>query len=120
MWGLNRFERPAWSTGILIPAGFICGISSAILIARGGAKTKRTAVVKEKLQAALEAEYSGIRGTNAIPQSSPQNNRQNASDAFVPPQEKAEIGHAPPIDDTDMIDEQMTVPRAPSGKEASS
>ncbi|KAK7470537.1 hypothetical protein VKT23_001962 [Stygiomarasmius scandens] len=120
MWGLNRFERPAWSTGILIPAGFICGISSAILIARGGAKTKRTVVVKEKLQAALEAEYSGIRGTNAIPQSSPQNNRQNASDAFVLPQEKTEIGHAPPIDDTDMIDEQMTVPRAPSGKEASS
>ncbi|KAF5344065.1 hypothetical protein D9758_008854 [Tetrapyrgos nigripes] len=58
MWGLNRFERPAWSTGTLIPASFLCGIFSAIFIARGGAKTKRTAVVEERLKAALEAAES--------------------------------------------------------------
>ncbi|KAJ7638918.1 hypothetical protein FB45DRAFT_740283 [Roridomyces roridus] len=29
MWGLDRFQRPAWTTGILIPASFLCGIFSA-------------------------------------------------------------------------------------------
>lgn len=54
---LSRFRRPAWSTGTLIPASFLCGIASAIFIARGSAKTKRTQVVKDKLRAALELEY---------------------------------------------------------------
>lgn len=53
MWGLNRFQRPAWSTGILIPASFLCGIFSGVFIWRGGQKTKRTAVVEERLRLAL-------------------------------------------------------------------
>ncbi|KAJ3789499.1 hypothetical protein GGU10DRAFT_260500 [Lentinula aff. detonsa] len=64
MWGLNRFERPAWSTGILIPLGFICGIGSAVVIALGSAKTKRTAEVEQRLKDALamyqySEEYDG-------------------------------------------------------------
>jgi len=53
MWGLNRFERPAWSTGILIPASFLCGIIAAIFIWRGGQKTKRTKQVEDRLRLAL-------------------------------------------------------------------
>lgn len=50
------FQRPAWSTGLLIPASFICGIVSAILIWRGGEKTKRTKEVEERLSMALALE----------------------------------------------------------------
>lgn len=50
------FQRPAWSTGLLIPASFICGIVSAILIWRGGEKTKRTKEVEERLRMALALE----------------------------------------------------------------
>ncbi|TFK55975.1 hypothetical protein OE88DRAFT_1804760 [Heliocybe sulcata] len=56
MWGLNRFQRPAWSTGILIPASFLCGIFSGVFIWHGGQKTRRTEQVQERLRAALAAE----------------------------------------------------------------
>lgn len=52
----TRFRRPAWSTGILIPAGFLCGIGAAVLIWRGGERTKRVEEVRERLRAALAAE----------------------------------------------------------------
>ncbi|ETW83885.1 hypothetical protein HETIRDRAFT_238575, partial [Heterobasidion irregulare TC 32-1] len=52
-WGLNRFERPAWTTGILIPLSFLCGIFSGVFIWRGGQQTKRTARVESCLRAAL-------------------------------------------------------------------
>ncbi|KAF7977456.1 hypothetical protein HWV62_3635 [Athelia sp. TMB] len=53
MWGLNRFQRPAYSTGLLIPLSFLCGIGAAVYIWRGGQKTKRTKEVAERLRAAL-------------------------------------------------------------------
>ncbi|KAF8076500.1 hypothetical protein FPV67DRAFT_1664763 [Lyophyllum atratum] len=53
MWGLDRFQRPAWSTGILIPCSFSCGIAAAVFIWRGGRKTRRVAEVEERLRAAL-------------------------------------------------------------------
>jgi len=53
MWGLNRFQRPAWSTGTLIPASFLCGIMAAVFIWRGGQKTKRTKQVEERLRLVL-------------------------------------------------------------------
>lgn len=53
MWGMNRFERPAWTTGCLIPFSFLCGIISAILIWRGGERTKRVEEVRERLRAVL-------------------------------------------------------------------
>ncbi|KAJ7068376.1 hypothetical protein C8F01DRAFT_1117949 [Mycena amicta] len=62
MWGLNRFERPAWSTGTLIPASFLCGIFSAVFIAIGGAHTKRIEKVKERLRAALAMEHPAVEG----------------------------------------------------------
>jgi len=56
MWGLNRFDRPAWSTGLLIPASFLCGIVSAVLIWHGGKKTKRVEKVERFLKHALAME----------------------------------------------------------------
>ncbi|THH07076.1 hypothetical protein EW146_g9425 [Bondarzewia mesenterica] len=53
MWGLNRFTRPAWSTGLLIPASFICGIASGVVIWRGSQKTRRTKLVEGRLRRAL-------------------------------------------------------------------
>jgi hypothetical protein len=47
------FDRPAWSTGILIPASFLCGIVAAVFIWHGGQKTKRTKEVAERLRLAL-------------------------------------------------------------------
>ena len=48
-----RFQRPPWTTGSLIPLSFLCGIASAILIWRGGQKTKRTKEIREKLRRVL-------------------------------------------------------------------
>lgn len=53
-----RFERPAWSTGTLIPASFLCGIASAVFIWKGGQKTKRTEEVRERLRLALKIEQN--------------------------------------------------------------
>ncbi|KAG8943407.1 hypothetical protein FRC00_011171 [Tulasnella sp. 408] len=60
MWGLNRFTRPAWTTGTLIPASFLCGIAASIFIWRGGAKTKKTEQVESKLREALQLEKEGL------------------------------------------------------------
>ena len=51
---MNRFERPGWTTGVLLPLAFGCGILSGIFIWRGGKKTKRTERVEERLRLALE------------------------------------------------------------------
>jgi len=62
MWGLDRFQRPAWSTGCLIPASFLCGIMSAVFIAIGGNHTKRIEKVKERLRAALAMDHPATYG----------------------------------------------------------
>ncbi|KAF8313500.1 uncharacterized protein EI90DRAFT_3136662 [Cantharellus anzutake] len=54
MWGLNRYNRPAWTTGLLIPASFLCAIAAGIIIAKGGSKTKKTAEVHARLLDALQ------------------------------------------------------------------
>jgi len=56
MWGLNRFERPPWTTGTLIPASFLCGIVAVILIWRGGRRTRRTEKIQQMMKTALEVE----------------------------------------------------------------
>nr|XP_018260564.1 uncharacterized protein I303_07489 [Kwoniella dejecticola CBS 10117]OBR82722.1 hypothetical protein I303_07489 [Kwoniella dejecticola CBS 10117] len=53
MWGLNRHQRPAWTTGCLIPLSFLCGIGAAVLIWQGSARTKKSALVSNKLREAL-------------------------------------------------------------------
>ncbi|SGY19092.1 BQ5605_C014g07559 [Microbotryum silenes-dioicae] len=49
MWGLNRFDRPAWTTGCLIPLSFGCGIAGAVLIWQCSERTKRKAEVTAKV-----------------------------------------------------------------------
>ncbi|KAG8960598.1 hypothetical protein FRC03_006347 [Tulasnella sp. 419] len=60
MWGLNRFTRPAWTTGSLIPLSFLCAILASVFIFRGSAKTKKTKQVEEKLREALQLEKEGL------------------------------------------------------------
>jgi hypothetical protein len=55
---MNRFQRPAWTTSILILLAFTCGIISGVLIWRGGKKTKRTERVEERLRRVLEMDES--------------------------------------------------------------
>lgn len=54
------FQRPAWTTGTLIPASFLCGIGAAILIWRGGNQTKKIKEVEQRLREALDMESKGI------------------------------------------------------------
>ncbi|KAK7695911.1 hypothetical protein QCA50_000550 [Cerrena zonata] len=56
MWGLNRFQRPAWTTATTLPAAFICGIAAGFYIYWGGRKTKRHEQVEERLRNALALE----------------------------------------------------------------
>jgi len=56
MWGLNRFERPAWTTGTLIPASFLCGIVASGLIWKGSHQIRRTEKIESMLIRALDVE----------------------------------------------------------------
>ncbi|KAI0638130.1 golgi-body localization protein domain-containing protein [Trametes polyzona] len=56
MWGLDRFQRPAWTTGTTLPAAFVAGIVAGVLIYWGGRKTRRTEQVEERLRMALKME----------------------------------------------------------------
>lgn len=49
----DRHQRPAWTTGTLIPCSFLCGIAAAVLIWQGGVRTKKTVAVEAKLRKAL-------------------------------------------------------------------
>lgn len=61
------FRRPAWSTATLIPASFLCGIGAAILIWRGGERTKRVEEIRKKLCDALAEIPSSTNGTFSDP-----------------------------------------------------
>ncbi|KAF8897634.1 hypothetical protein BD779DRAFT_1608183 [Infundibulicybe gibba] len=97
MWGLNRFERPAWSTGILIPCSFLCGIFAAIFIWRGGQQTKRIEQVEERLRAALAREHpiEFDTGDDGIPEISGPSTID---------------GEKQPTEAETVVDEHMTVP----------
>ncbi|EJU06093.1 hypothetical protein DACRYDRAFT_60648 [Dacryopinax primogenitus] len=53
MWGLNMYNRPAWTTGSLVPLSFLCGIAAAVLIWKGGDRTKKVEEVEGKFRDAL-------------------------------------------------------------------
>ncbi|KAH8925551.1 hypothetical protein BT69DRAFT_1116974 [Atractiella rhizophila] len=54
MWGWNRYTRPPWTTGCLIPLSFLCGIIAGVLIWKGGERTKKTKEVKAAVTEILE------------------------------------------------------------------
>ncbi|KAG8742573.1 hypothetical protein FRC10_001238 [Ceratobasidium sp. 414] len=57
---IDLFQRPAWTTGTLIPASFLCGIAAGVLIWRGGNQTKKVKEVEQRLREALDMESRGI------------------------------------------------------------
>lgn len=102
----HRFQRPPWTTGVLIPASFLCGIGAAIVIWRGGERTKRVEEVKERLRAAL-AEKPALKD-DQLPQSLSRNPQPKPSVASNQGNEKNDQNRGP----STIIEEQMTVPRA--------
>ncbi|VDB96951.1 unnamed protein product [Peniophora sp. CBMAI 1063] len=64
MWSMDLHQRPAWTTGCLIPCAFLCGIVSGVLIWRGGELTKRTKRVEELLRVALAAQQARHQDTS--------------------------------------------------------
>ena len=123
-----RFQRPAWSTGTLIPASFLCGIASAVFIWRGGQKTKRTKEVEERLRLALKIEKNPEefrivdRGTRTIVEE-PDRERQarESSDPVSSRSTSDEQGDGKRRSDEDrasthgdgesaMVDEKMEIP----------
>lgn len=118
MWSLNRFQRPAWSTGILIPASFLCGIGSAIMIAVGSKSTKRTEEVEERLKAVLANELSRQRAEGVV---KPKLSTSNLSGAGTmqrvdegveePPEDEKKLFPAHEVET--MVDEHMTVSQVP-------
>ena len=101
MWSMNRFERPAWTTGVLLPLAFGCGILSGVFIWRGGKKTKRTERVEERLRRALEMDDlehanhpDGVmaRLQEAISRHSGGNKELGSAKSNIPQDEKS-VGH---------------------------
>ncbi|KAF8205070.1 hypothetical protein BJ912DRAFT_840380 [Pholiota molesta] len=110
MWGLNRFERPPWTTGLLIPASFICGIAAAVVIWKGGERTKRVDEVKDRLRAALANKPPPE--DDQLPQSLSRNPRpgtNSTSAMLVDESREKDRDHASA---SSIIEESMTVPRA--------
>jgi hypothetical protein len=111
MWGLNRFDRPPWSTGVLIPASFLCGIVAAILIWQGGKKTKRVEKVEQFLRNALAMEEKQRTSNQGSPFLSPK----SISRLPTSPLAKNQItagGVERSENRTDsMVVESMTIPR---------
>ncbi|KAI0719613.1 golgi-body localization protein domain-containing protein [Cerioporus squamosus] len=69
MWGLDRFARPAWTTGTTLPAAFVAGIIAGVLIYWGGRKTRRTEQVTDRLRMALEMDRENTAPGDASSQS---------------------------------------------------
>ena len=97
-----RFQRPPWSTGILIPASFLCGITAAVLIWRGGEKTKRVEEVRSRLRATLAEKQ--LPGGNLTHTS---NREVGSQTAMLANARENDINHS-----TKLIDKQETVPPA--------
>ena len=126
MWGLNRclfsrvkdiyninhssysFQRPAWSTGTLIPASFLCGIGAAVLIWRGGEKTKRVEEVRQRLRSALASE--NIQADDPISELGAMIDRSVSRHTSVPNLNISQNWEVPP-DDSSIIEEHMTIRR---------
>ena len=129
MWGLNRwraylwsppgdldcisrFQRPPWSTGILIPASFLCGIASAVLIWYGGKKTKRVEKVEEFLKAALAMEEKQRASNQGSPAFSPRStSRLPASPLSSAPITSSDAGRGEKRVVDSMVVESMIVPK---------
>ncbi|KAG8816584.1 hypothetical protein FRC17_000267 [Serendipita sp. 399] len=130
MWGLDRFNRPPWTTGSLIPLSFICGIVAAILIWKGGEQSKKSTEVEARLREALDKEKrvlkerTGTERPNLVP---PVSQQQDDDEKFVERTEDDISTRAPafrrsPLMQSIHISETMSIPEVPeppeTGREA--
>ncbi|KAH7914214.1 hypothetical protein BJ138DRAFT_1000597 [Hygrophoropsis aurantiaca] len=107
MWSMNRFERPPWTTGTLIPASFLCGIISAVLIWRGGQKTRRLKEVEETLRVALAMEKDERHQKASSKQIRPPS---SSPETWKRPRESNGESMKPASIVTPAIDEHMIIP----------
>ncbi|KAF8974464.1 hypothetical protein BDZ97DRAFT_25191 [Flammula alnicola] len=110
MWGLNRFQRPPWTTGVLIPASFLCGIGAGVMIWKVGEKTKRVEEVRERLRAALTDRPPPRDGQ--LTQSLSRNPRTQMNSESMVLRDTSEKSRNQTFDSSTMIEEHMTVPPA--------
>lgn len=116
MWSMNRFERPAWTTGSLIPASFLCGIISAVLIWRGGQLTRRTKQIENTLRTALAVDKcdgllhvpTGNISTNS-PNNLPKQTSIAGTNDLNASSEKRDDSTTPPAVSPAVV-EEMTIP----------
>ncbi|SJL01855.1 uncharacterized protein ARMOST_05179 [Armillaria ostoyae] len=103
-------SRPAWTTGSLIPASFLCGIMSAVFIARGSAKTKRKSVVEERLRAALAMQYHDDDHPSAEPTQGGQTDSVHSHS--MEPEKDPESPWSPSGPPEVIVEEEMTISAA--------
>lgn len=122
MWSLNRFDRPAWTTGLLIPLAFGCGIISGILIWQGGKKTKRTERVEERLRRVLEMDDSQhaivsegmlARLQGAFSRHNPESEAQGSSPGEKPVEHYNDAANGAGAVPGIKIEEEMIIPHRP-------
>ncbi|TFY83946.1 hypothetical protein EWM64_g71 [Hericium alpestre] len=106
-WSMDRIARPDWTTGLLIPASFMCGIGSGVYIWRGGKKTRRTEHVEKCLRDALQMHAvshgkEGTEGTHSA-NGTPESMEMLSGKGRVL---RKQTAGTPEI----MIEEEMTVP----------
>ncbi|PPQ77440.1 LOW QUALITY PROTEIN: hypothetical protein CVT25_011022 [Psilocybe cyanescens] len=104
----QRFQRPAWTTGILIPASFLCGIGAAVVIWKGGEKTKRVEKVREKLKAALAARHD--LPPTIVDGMLPESLTRNPEPKIIRKSLREKGRNGEELDFVTTIDEHMTVP----------
>ncbi|KAH8830932.1 hypothetical protein DL96DRAFT_1594868 [Flagelloscypha sp. PMI_526] len=110
---LNSVFQVNQLTGILIPLGFLSGMGAAVVIWKGGQKTRRTKEVAARLRAALDASspdvLEKVASTTELPPSL-SSTRHNEKQGI---QRAPGIHIEPPIPertDSVLIEEEMTVP----------
>jgi hypothetical protein len=123
MWGMNRYEprfstksplsdvyssfqRPPWTTAVLIPGAFLCGIGAAVLIWLGGGRTKRVEEVRERLRKALEAKQP----LHDLQHNQSRNDIDAAQTKSTMPHDTDEKSHEEVEDPDTFVDELVMVP----------
>ncbi|KAK0206418.1 hypothetical protein DFS33DRAFT_1381524 [Desarmillaria ectypa] len=95
-------------------ASFLCGIMSAVFIARGSAKTKRKSVVEDRLRAALAMQYHD----DDLPATEPaQGGQTNSVHSSTEPEKDPQSPWSPSGPPDVIIEEEMTISAAAAAAE---
>jgi uncharacterized membrane protein YcjF (UPF0283 family) len=83
MWGMNRYDRPSWSTGFLVAIGCIIAMVGGLVMWLEGRKVKRIEGVpcsERDLQKLAEDKEKGILHYNNIKDKKPKEKKKMLSD----------------------------------------